>query len=511
MELMAGIYPFFFLLSLLGLVGWFYFRGSNFTGLMSRMFLFSFIIYIFALALSPGSVGFKLLILSRDFIFMAFVVTAFQFLSRKKVLYFGAMIVFLSIFFSVLFDRLDSTFKRVPTLANISEDYELIIGANRDFEISGLELVKNRFSLNCRRMSASPYPGSTTSYLMVCNVPDYNRNRLDQISWWLERSPLVDWYEWNQIIQVDPLESSSYDLVTKEPPPGVIVNDPDINKMWHFEELEYPQLHRLLAENEERIIRRSLISILDTGIDHLHEDISENYHSIDEKYDGDPMGHGTHCAGISAAVSNNQTGIAGQSPSNLHYNVSSIRVLNERGFGTKKQIIKGIFQAAEAEADVISLSLGGPSIRNVNRAYEEAVKFALNSGSIVVVAAGNAGKPARNFSPANVKGVICVGSVDPDGSFSSFSNTPLGIEKFIAAPGRDIYSTLPGDQYAVLSGTSMATPIVAATAAIAKSIQPNITAEEFYRLLLETAEPVNGRNDDIRAIRPYRAIYELLK
>lgn len=442
---------------------------------------------------------------------MAFVVTAFQFLSRKKVLYFGAMIVFLSIFFSVLFDRWDSTFKRIPSLAEIPEDYELIIGANQNFESSGLTLIKNRFGLNCRRMSVSLDSDMTTPYLIVCNVPDENRISLDQISWWLDRSHHVKWWEWNQIIQLDPLEASKEDPTRRQPPPTFEINDPDVEKMWHFYELEYHLLHQLLSENEDRIIRRSLISILDTGIDHLHEDISDNYHSIDAEYDGDPMGHGTHCAGISAAVSNNRTGIAGQSPSNLHYKVSSIRVLNERGFGTKKQIIKGIFQAAESGADVISLSLGGPSIKSTNKAYEEAVQFALNRGSIIVVAAGNAGKPARNFSPANVKGVICVGSMDPDGTFSSFSNSPIGIEKFIAAPGRDIYSTLPGDHYASLSGTSMATPIVAATAAIAKSIQPDISAEEFYRLLMETGKPLPGNNEEIMGIKPYRAIFELLK
>jgi thermitase len=509
MELFAGMYPFFYLLSLLGLVGWFYFKGSSYTTTMSRMFLLCFLVYLFSLAFSPGSTGYKLVILSRDFLLMAFVVTAFQMLSRKKVLYFGAMVVFLSIFFSVLFDRWDKTFNWVPGTEMLAEEYELIIKLKGDYHDNSIGVIKRRFDLDCRNIFISASGAVSEEKLIVCDVPEAREFQLDQVSMLLRMHPSVEWWEWNSLIQVDPMEVETVRPGDSESM-GLLPNDPRVSDMWHFTALEYDKLHSLLAENEGLVAQRSLIAILDTGIDHLHEDLSENYFSIQPNYDGDPMGHGTHCAGIAAGVSNNRLGIASQSHDNSHFTVSSIRVLNERGFGTKKQILKGIFEAAEIGADVISLSLGGPSLGSTDKAYEKAVSYARDKGSIVVAAAGNAGKPARNFSPANVSGVICVGAVGPDLTLASFSNTPQGIKRYIAAPGVSLLSTLPDNKYQAFNGTSMATPVVASTIALMRSFNPELTTEAAYEIIYRNSRSTQTQHGEVSVLMPYRVLSDLL-
>ncbi len=508
MELLAGIYPFFFLLSLLGLVGWFYFQGSNFSGLMSKMFVTGFLVYILALALAPGSTGFKLIILSRDFVLMAVVVTVFQLLSRQKVLYFGALAVFLSIFFSVLFQRWDQTFKWVPPSAELSESYELIIKLSSAYDESQLGVLKRRFDLDCRNISLPESAEGYSRNIIVCDVPESRTTQLDQIAFLLRMNPGVEWWEWNNLISVTPEPAEPLPHQYRE---GTLSDDPLLGEMWHFSALEYDLLHNLLAENGHLLQHQSLLAILDTGIDAGHEDLASSYHSINSEYDSDPMGHGTHCAGIAAATSNNQLGIASQSHDNSHYRVTSIRVLNERGFGSKKGIIKGIFEAAESGADVISLSLGGPSRGGSDQAYEKAVNFARDKGAIVVAAAGNAGQPARNFSPANVRGVICVGAIGPDLKPAPFSNTPKGIEQFVYAPGVSIFSTLPGDNYQPFNGTSMATPLVASTIALMKSFHPDLTTEQAFEIINRNGMPIPGDGNQQSTLMPYRALADLLK
>lgn len=506
MDILSGIYPFFYLLSLLGLIGWFYFRGSNYSGLMSKMFLFSFFIYLVSLAFSPATLGFKLIILSRDFILMSLIVIGFQFLTKIKVLYFGALGVFLAIFFSVLFDYWKDTFNFFkPELA--TDQPQLIVHLKNDFSESSLALIKRRFDFNCRPLSIPEEASVFFSGTIICQIPQASLLKKDQIVWLLNRHPGINHWEWNeQVSLIKPPQKGPQmeDIIS----PDLAAGDPFNLRMWHHQQLEYNHIHQLLADGTEPIQQQIIIAILDTGIDNLHEDLHHSFISFGDQHDGDPMGHGTHCAGIAAAVSNNQIGISSLAPAGDHYRVTSVRVLNKNGFGSKKNIAKGIIEAADKGAGVISLSLGGPSSTS-EKLYERAVKYANSKNAIVLAAAGNAGSPSRGFSPANVKGVITVGAINQQLQLTSFSNTPEGVDLYIAAPGMDIFSTLPGNRYEYFSGTSMATPLTASIVAILKSYRPELSTTEIYQILYQSGSPVGGW-EEVQSISPLNAIKYLL-
>src|SRR5690606_6177610 len=103
----------------------------------------------------------------------------------------------------------------------------------------------------------------------------------------------------------------------------------------------------------------------------------------------DPVGHGTHCAGIMAAETNNRKGIASMAFHDNLISLMPVKVLNRFGFGTQAQIIKGMIRAVDEGADVLSMSLGGISDAPKQKAYLAAVEYAAGSNAVVITSAGN--------------------------------------------------------------------------------------------------------------------------
>ncbi|MDN4592862.1 S8 family peptidase [Polycladomyces subterraneus] len=204
------------------------------------------------------------------------------------------------------------------------------------------------------------------------------------------------------------------------------------------------------------------IAIVDTGVQYNHPDLSgkvvlgHDYVDGDnDPYDGN--GHGTHCAGIAAAVTNNGTGIAGMAP---NASILAVRVLDSNGSGTLDAVANGIIYAADNGAKVISLSLGG-SVGSTT--LKNAVNYAWNKGAVIVAAAGNSGISAPSY-PAYYSNAIAVAATTSSDVKASYSNWGSWVD--VAAPGSSIYSTYPTNSYASLSGTSMATPHVAGLAGL---------------------------------------------
>ena len=207
------------------------------------------------------------------------------------------------------------------------------------------------------------------------------------------------------------------------------------------------------------------VAILDTGINYKHPDLDANYKG---GYDfvnnnDDPMddnGHGTHCAGIVAAVDDG-AGVVGVAPEADLY---AVKVLDSGGSGFLSDVVAGIEWSVDNGMHVISMSLG------TNTDYlplHEACDAA--SGDIVIVAAaGNDGNPPGKGDnvdyPARYDSVIAVAATDRSDNRASWSSTGSAVE--LAAPGVDVTSTLLGDRYGAKSGTSMACPHVAGTAAL---------------------------------------------
>jgi len=208
--------------------------------------------------------------------------------------------------------------------------------------------------------------------------------------------------------------------------------------------------------------------------------------------------HGTHVAGTIAAVTNNGQGVAG-----IAYGakILPLRVLGCQG-GHESDIADAILwgsgnpvagiPANPTPARVLNLSLSGTGACGYT--YSAAINAARNRGTVVVVAAGNNGKDASQFTPANCPGVVAVAATDNQGKKAVFSN--FGANVSLAAPGTDIVSTYnagtsgPGaDLYETLQGTSMAAPHVAAVAALMLQAKPTMTGVAVETVLKSTTKP----------------------
>ena len=265
-------------------------------------------------------------------------------------------------------------------------------------------------------------------------------------------------------------------------------NDPYYGaQAWVFEQLDLGDWYSFYTQYKPRPQKRVRLFILDTGIDAKHEDLSANYQSYDLDSDWDEQGHGTHCAGIAGAVSNNGKGIASAFPTGDLLRITSLRVFDERGFTTQIRVIRAMVKAVEAGADVISLSLGGPSSDGGQAVYQEIMTFCQAKNVWVVAAAGNEGLGAKDYLPASAEGLVAVTALAEGGQGAEFSNTIEGLTMPLAAPGVGIVSTLPNGEYDAWSGTSMATPYVAAALCLIRAYGPqDWTIREAYKLLYET-------------------------
>lgn len=247
------------------------------------------------------------------------------------------------------------------------------------------------------------------------------------------------------------------------------------------------------------------IAILDTGIQLSHPDLNvykqKTFVSGTSSADDD-NGHGTHLAGI-AAAKDNSIGVVGVAPGARLW---AVKVLGSSGSGSISTIIKGIDYVTQnaAEVDVANLSLG---CECTSTALNRAISNSVAAGITYVVAAGNNGKNAASFSPANHPSVIAVSAiVDTDGKcgrlgastsyggddrFASFSNYGSVVD--LAAPGVSIYSTYKGSTYATMSGTSMAAPHVAGAAALYGGASPSSIANSLKSTGSKSSTACDGR------------------
>lgn len=202
------------------------------------------------------------------------------------------------------------------------------------------------------------------------------------------------------------------------------------------------------------------VGIIDTGISNTHPDILANVkggvNTINPRKNwNDDNGHGSHVAGIAAAV-DNDIGVIGVGPA---IDLYAIKVLGKNGSGFLSDVIEGIQWAIANGMQVINVSLGTSADI---QSFHDAVIAAKNAGLVTVAAAGNSGGSV--IFPAAYPEAIAVSATDQNNVIASWSSR--GPEVDLAAPGVSIYSTYKGTGYATLSGTSMAAPHVAGSVAL---------------------------------------------
>ncbi|WP_327738131.1 S8 family serine peptidase [Streptomyces nojiriensis] len=241
------------------------------------------------------------------------------------------------------------------------------------------------------------------------------------------------------------------------------------------------------------------VAVLDTGTDLDHPDLrgrvtaSKNF--TDSDTDADRQGHGTHTistvGGSGAESAGAKRGVAPGAE------LLSGKVLNDGGYGLDSWIIAGMEWAAEAKADVVSMSLGDPSQTACDDPLAAAAERLSQQGPLFVIAAGNSG-PGNNTvsSPGCAPSVLTVGAVDRDDTTAVFSSRgPAGLRHTlkpeIAAPGVGISAAAAGGRgvyaYQSMSGTSMATPHVAGAAAVVKQRHPDWSAQQIKAALVGSA------------------------
>lgn len=282
-------------------------------------------------------------------------------------------------------------------------------------------------------------------------------------------------------------------------------------QQWGIKASHLDPLWEKVSEEKRKNI---IIAIVDSGVDLNHPDLKDSLErganfvnpSLPTANANDDNGHGTHVAGIAAAITNNGIGIAGVAGG---VRILPIKVTNAKGTGNSRSIGLGIIEAADRGASVINLSLGGDSI---DPYLQDAIQYAQKKGAVVVAASGNESNHATGVHapvayPAAYPGVISVGAIDePDtdditnnntGAYRNAYFTNTGPELKVVAPGVNIYSTVPGGAYTIKSGTSMATPYVTGLAAMLKAANPKLNADQIQTIITNTATDlgVPGRDD----------------
>ncbi|MBI1927577.1 S8 family serine peptidase [Candidatus Poribacteria bacterium] len=308
--------------------------------------------------------------------------------------------------------------------------------------------------------------------------------------------PAVEYAEPNYIVHAD-----------------VIPNDPGFNQLWGLNntgqtggtpdaDIDAPEAWDISTGSSGVVV-----GVIDTGIDYTHPDLAANIwtnpgeipgNGIDDdgngyvddvhgydfvNNDSDPMddnGHGTHVSGTIGAVGNNSVGVVGV---NWDVSLMALKFLSASGSGSTSNAILAVEYATMMGAHLTNNSWGGggPSL---------ALRDAIAGSPLFVAAAGNNGNRLPSFPAAYpLENIISVAATDHNDNLASFSNFGA-ILVDLGAPGVNILSTLPGNQYGTLSGTSMATPHVSGVAALIFAVTENTTAVGAKSVILDTVDPV---------------------
>jgi len=245
------------------------------------------------------------------------------------------------------------------------------------------------------------------------------------------------------------------------------------------------------------------IAVLDSGIDLEHPDLKQNiipgYDFVnDDSAAWDDNGHGTAIAGVIGAIGNNSQGIAGV---DWQSKLMPLKVVDGDGVGTYYDVAQGIIYAADHNARIINLSIGGYAY---SYALKDAVDYALEKGCVLVAAVGNDGIDVPMY-PAAYEGVIGAAATDSQDRIDKNSNYGDFVD--LAAPGLSIYTTEPEGRYGYNSGSSLACSHTAGLIGLILSSQPSLSRDRVEGILYNSSDYIREDKSYGRGrINAYRAL-----
>lgn len=278
-------------------------------------------------------------------------------------------------------------------------------------------------------------------------------------------------------------------------------NDPLYNQQWGLHNTIVPDMDISASAAWNYATGKNIkIAILDSGVDLNHIDLSSNISNLsyDTETESSPSvvycDHGTHCAGIAAAIKDNSIHIAGVAPEAAIVPISKkLKVTTS----SPMKFADGITWAYEHGVDIISNSWGYPTHHSIiDEAINNAFRYGRQGkGCVIVFATGN--EWIRHIAyPANCNDtILAVGAIDIDGFRAFFSNFGTGLD--IVAPGCEIISTIPNDSVESYNGTSMACPHVAGVAALILERNPELTVNQVNSIINRNAKKLSIYDFDI--------------
>lgn len=317
--------------------------------------------------------------------------------------------------------------------------------------------------------------GYKNLYILQYETEDAARNAYQ---YYLTRPEVV--YAEPDYIRIMQGTSESMSLFPDKGTRGLLYPVREQAQSWVSERIGFEDIKLQLAE---RLLPEIVVAVLDSGVDTDHELLAgrllENHFNLSTTGDPnsceDDYGHGTHVAGI---LADNTLG---------NVKIKPYKVLNNQGKGPSSLIALAVDSAVADGADIINMSLAGPG---ESQTMTDSVNDAVEKGVHIVAAAGNdkADLSKVYYSPACVESAITVSAVSQQNTLAAYSNYNNTVD--IAAPGDNVKSSYLNNTYTLMSGTSMATPLVSAGLAIIRSVYPNKTAAEAEQMLMDYAVKV---------------------
>lgn len=277
--------------------------------------------------------------------------------------------------------------------------------------------------------------------------------------------------------------------------------DPYFDQQWGLQNNNYTGIDTSASSAWNYATGKNIkIAILDTGVDLNHIDLASNISNLsyDTETNTSPSiyygNHATHCAGIAAAIKDNNIHIAGVAP---EATIVSISNSLEATTNSRLKRADGIIWAYQNGVDIISNSWMSSTYHTaIDEAIQNAFQYGRQGkGCIVVFAAGNGYGSSVSY-PANCNDtILAVGAIDETGAIAVFSN--YGTKLDLVAPGVNILSTLPNNSTGYMSGTSMACPHVAGVAALVLERNSELTVTQVNSIINSNAKKISGINFNI--------------